>query len=66
MKEINDQDLEQILRAATQLARDKAKAAGTSIVNEENGKMIREYPNGRKLQVIREHGTRTEIENDKQ
>lgn len=63
MKEINDQDLERYLNAATELARAKAKAAGTSVVYEENGKMVREFADGRKTQVIYdEHGHRTEVE----
>lgn len=63
MKEINDHDLERFLQEATKRARAKAKAAGTSVIYEENGKMVREFADGRKTQVIHdEHGHRTEVE----
>lgn len=60
MEEISRQKLNQILAEATQLARDKAKASGTSLIYEENGKMIREYADGKKMQVIYDvHRNRT-------
>ncbi|MFS0841328.1 hypothetical protein [Paenibacillus sp. 1P03SA] len=63
---MREEELEQVLRDATELARKKAKAAGTSLTYEKDGKMIREYADGRKMQVIfDEQGKRTEIEYDK-
>ncbi|MBV6717182.1 hypothetical protein [Paenibacillus chitinolyticus] len=60
---MRDDELDQVLRDATELAHKKAKAAGTSLTYEENGKMIREYADGRKMQVIiDDQGKRTEIE----
>lgn len=63
MKNIDDGELVRLFKAAADNARAEAKAAGASIVYEENGKMIRKYADGRKTQVIYdEHGQRSEIE----
>lgn len=63
MRSLTDDELNGVLREATQLARDRAKAAGTSIVYELQGKMIREYSDGRKTEIIQDClGERKEIE----
>ncbi|MVP02092.1 hypothetical protein [Paenibacillus lutrae] len=66
MKDVTRDELKHILQKATQHARNKAKAAGTSLIYEEDGKMIREYAYGVKKQVVRdEQGRRSEIEFDR-
>lgn len=63
MKEMDDDEMVRLFKAAADSARAETKAAGAFIVYGENGKMIREYANGRKTQVIYdEHGQRSEVE----
>lgn len=63
MKRMSISELNEILVKATFSARQEAKTNGVPIVYEENGKMIKEYPDGRKTEIIYdEHGNKKEIE----
>lgn len=63
MLNLNPRELNKILAKTEELARLEAKAAGTFTVYEINGKLIREYANGKKYEIIRDqHGFRKEIE----
>ncbi|MDR6723407.1 hypothetical protein J2W91_001859 [Paenibacillus amylolyticus] len=63
MKRMSISELNEILVKATLSAREEAKMNGVPIVYEENEKMIKEYPNGRKTEIIfDENGKKTEIE----
>ncbi|WP_226002682.1 hypothetical protein [Paenibacillus sp. BJ-4] len=48
MSRISTNDLKDILKRATESARQEAKKNGVPSVYEENGKMIKEYPDGKK------------------
>ncbi|KUO94895.1 hypothetical protein [Ferroacidibacillus organovorans] len=50
----NVDELNEMLKKVVDLARFKAKISGTFIVYEVNQKMIREYPDGSKYEVIRD------------
>ncbi|MCM3170805.1 MULTISPECIES: hypothetical protein [Paenibacillus] len=63
MKRISTSELNEILAKATLSARQEAKMNGVPIVYEENEKMIKEYADGRKTEIIfDENGKKTEIE----
>ncbi|WP_338540356.1 hypothetical protein [Paenibacillus tundrae] len=63
MKRMSTSELNEILVKATLSAREEAKMNGVPIVYEENEKMIKEYPDGRKTEIIfDEKGKKTEIE----
>lgn len=63
MKRITITELNEILERATQSARQEAKMNGVPLVYEENEKMIKEYPDGRKTEIIYdETGNSREIE----
>ncbi|MDQ0171168.1 hypothetical protein [Paenibacillus tundrae] len=63
MKRMSTSELNEILVKATLSARQEAKMNGVPIVYEENEKMIKEYPDGRKTEIIfDENGKKTEIE----
>lgn len=62
MKPITISELNEILVKATLSARQEAKTNGVPIVYEENEKMIKEYPDGRKTEIIYEDGNKKEIE----
>jgi hypothetical protein len=60
---VEQEELDQILKKATTRAREESKAAGTSFSYMINGKLIREYPDGIKFEVVRDaQGNRGEIE----
>ncbi|MMZ48174.1 hypothetical protein D1872_98350 [compost metagenome] len=52
MSQISTNDLKDVLRRATQSARQEAKKNGVPAVYEENGMMIKEYPDGKKTRII--------------
>ncbi|MGG3471423.1 hypothetical protein ABES02_28620 [Neobacillus pocheonensis] len=63
MKDKELKEWERIGKLVTATARERAFAAGSFISYGENGKVIREYPDGRRTEVIRdEHGNRKEID----
>ena len=63
MKRISTSELNEILAKATLSARQEAKMNGVPIVYEKNEKMIKEYADGRKTEIIfDENGKKTEIE----
>ncbi|MEK4529839.1 hypothetical protein NST38_31020 [Paenibacillus sp. FSL H8-0104] len=63
MKRMSISELNEILEKATLSAREEAKSNGVPIVYEENEKMIKEYPDGRKTEIIYdENGNKKEIE----
>ncbi|MGC6585130.1 hypothetical protein ACPV3A_09195 [Paenibacillus sp. Dod16] len=62
MERITISELNEALVKATKSSREKAKKNGVAIVYEENEKMIKEYPDGRKTQIIYENGEQKEIE----
>lgn len=51
MKDFSFKDLERAGREAAEAARKSAKEAGTFISYGKDGKVIREYPDGRKTEV---------------
>ncbi|MDQ0047320.1 hypothetical protein [Paenibacillus polymyxa] len=62
MSRISTNDLKDILKRATQSARQEAKKKGVPAVYEENGKMIKEYPDGKKTQIIFTEEGKREVE----
>lgn len=50
--DLSFEELEQAGKEAAKAARKSAKAAGTFISYGKNGKVIREYPDGHKTEVI--------------
>ncbi|MBD8836750.1 MULTISPECIES: hypothetical protein [Paenibacillus] len=63
MKRMSISELNEILVKATLSARQEAKSNGVPIVYEENEKMIKEYPDGRKTEIIYEkNGNKREID----
>ncbi|MCL6663480.1 MULTISPECIES: hypothetical protein [Paenibacillus] len=52
MSGINPDDLKDILKRATQSAREEARKNGVASVYEENGVMVKEYPDGKKTKII--------------
>ncbi|MDR6726199.1 hypothetical protein J2W91_004705 [Paenibacillus amylolyticus] len=63
MKRMSISELNEILVKATLSARQEAQNNGVPIVYEENEKMIKEYPDGRKTEIIYdEQGNKEEIE----
>ncbi|EFU39354.1 hypothetical protein PVOR_25393 [Paenibacillus vortex V453] len=63
MKRISISELNEILVKATFSARQESKTNGVPIVYEENEKMIKEYPDGRKTEIIYDgNGNKKEIE----
>lgn len=63
MKNLGRKELDEIGKLAAASAREEAFAAGLSISYEQNGKIYREYPDGRITEVIYdESGNRKEID----
>lgn len=52
MSGINADEMKDILKRATQSAREEAKRNGVASVYKENGVMVKEYPDGKKTKVI--------------
>ena len=58
-------DLNEMLKKVVDLAKFKAKSSGTSIVYEVNKRLIREYPDGKKYEIIRDgNGCQREVQFD--
>ncbi len=58
-------ELNEMLKKVVDLAKFKAKSSGTSIVYEVNKRLIREYPDGKKYEIIRdENGCQREVQFD--
>lgn len=63
LEHLEQEELDQILKKATARAREESKAAGTSFSYMIDGKLIREYPGGIKVEVVRDpQGNQGEIE----
>lgn len=52
MSRISTNELKDVLKRATQSAREEAKKNGVPAVYEENGVMIKEYPDGKKTRLV--------------
>lgn len=52
MNRISNHEMKHILKKATQSAREEARKNGVAAIYGENGKMIKEYPNGRKTEIV--------------
>jgi len=63
MKDLGFKELEQAGKQAAAAAREQAFAAGTFISFGRNGKVLREYPDGRITEVVSDgQGNRKEID----
>jgi len=50
------QELDEMLKKVVNLAKFKAKSSGTYIVYEVDQKIIREYPDGSKFEIVQDAG----------
>ncbi|MDR6726101.1 hypothetical protein J2W91_004607 [Paenibacillus amylolyticus] len=63
MKRITISELNELLVRTSLSVRQEAKEKGVPMVYEENGKMIKEYPDGRKTEIIYDDkGNKREVE----
>jgi hypothetical protein len=61
MSRISTNELKEVLKKATHSAREEAKRNGVPAVYEENGEMVKEYPDGKKLKSFFTEEGRKEV-----
>ncbi|MFK0526492.1 hypothetical protein ACINKY_30205 [Paenibacillus illinoisensis] len=61
MSRISTNELKEVLKKATHSAREEAKKNGVPAVYEENGEMVKEYPDGTKTKVVFTEEGRKEV-----